>query len=94
MYKYVPVYDFSTALWHHNVTNLEWGVAVNIFWRHLEAGCYDNKDPYGNKDLVAGGRALQVVDRALRILDELPEDYRDFYVRRLIVRMGTKGLKS
>ena len=67
-------------------------MAVNVFWRHLDAAFYDNKDPYGNKDLVQGTRALQVVDRALKILDELPEDYKDFYVHRLMLRLAQKGL--
>ena len=85
---------FLSALWYHNVINEEWGVAVNVFWRHLDASMYDHKDPYGNKDLVPGTRALQVADRALKILDELPEEYKDFYVRRLILRLQHKGLNT
>ncbi|KAI8496362.1 tRNAPhe (7-(3-amino-3-carboxypropyl)wyosine37-C2)-hydroxylase [Branchiostoma belcheri] len=45
---------------------------VNVFWRHLDPGFYDNKDPYGNKDLLSGQRALQILDRALKTLEELP----------------------
>jgi tRNA wybutosine-synthesizing protein 5 len=82
----------SLAFWFHNVINEEWGVAVNVFWQHLEASAYDQKDPYGNKDLVAGARALQSLDRALKIIDELPDDYKDFYARRMILRIQEKAL--
>lgn len=77
----------SPALWFHNTTALQFGVGVNVFWRHLPADSYDKKDPYGNKDPVAATRALQALERALRALDELPADYRDFYGRRMIQRI-------
>ena len=94
VYIYTQNLSYISALWYHNVINLEWGVAVNIFWRHLEASYYDPKDPYGNKDLLPGSRALQVMDRAVKILEELPEEYKDFYVKRLMIRLQQKGLKS
>lgn len=88
------IFLFPSAFWFHNVINLEWGVAVNAFWQHLDSSCYDNRDTYGNKDLVAGSRALQSLDRALKILDELPEEYKDFYGRRMIARIQEKTLTS
>ncbi|KAK2142481.1 hypothetical protein LSH36_950g00055 [Paralvinella palmiformis] len=78
---------FIPAMWFHNVINLEFGVAVNIFWRHLDESYYDSHDIYGNKDLLPGTRALQVIDRAIKILNELPDDYRDFYARRIISKI-------
>ncbi|XP_053296333.1 tRNA wybutosine-synthesizing protein 5 isoform X1 [Pleuronectes platessa] len=78
---------FIPALWFHNTTALQFGVGVNVFWRHLAADCYDKKDPYGNKDPVAAARALQALERALHTLEELPSDYRDFYGRRMIQRI-------
>ncbi|XP_036966377.1 tRNA wybutosine-synthesizing protein 5 isoform X2 [Acanthopagrus latus] len=75
---------FIPALWFHNTVALQFGVGVNVFWRHLPADSYDKKDPYGNKDPVAATRALQALERALHTLDELPADYRDFYGRRMI----------
>uniref|UniRef100_A0A4W6FS71 tRNA-yW synthesizing protein 5 n=1 Tax=Lates calcarifer TaxID=8187 RepID=A0A4W6FS71_LATCA len=78
---------FIPALWFHNTTALQFGVGVNVFWRHLPADSYDKKDPYGNKDPVAATRALQALERALRALDELPADYQDFYGRRMIQRI-------
>lgn len=77
----------SSALWFHNTVALQFGVGVNVFWRHLPADSYDKKDPYGNKDPVAATRALQALERALHTLDELPADYRDFYERRMIQRI-------
>uniref|UniRef100_A0A3P8XZF2 tRNA wybutosine-synthesizing protein 5 n=1 Tax=Esox lucius TaxID=8010 RepID=A0A3P8XZF2_ESOLU len=81
---------FIPALWFHNTLALQFGVGVNIFWRHLPAERYDKKDPYGNKDPVAATRALQTLERALHILDELPPDYRDFYGRRMVLRIQNR----
>ncbi|XP_019728375.1 tRNA wybutosine-synthesizing protein 5 isoform X2 [Hippocampus comes] len=78
---------FIPALWFHNTLALQFGVGVNVFWRHLPADSYDKKDPYGNKDPVAASRALQALERALRCLDELPPEYGDFYGRRMIQRI-------
>lgn len=78
---------FIPALWFHNTLALQFGVGVNVFWRHLPANSYDQKDPYGNKDPVAATRALQALERALCALDQLPEDYRDFYGRRMVQRV-------
>ncbi|XP_037542189.1 tRNA wybutosine-synthesizing protein 5 [Nematolebias whitei] len=75
---------FIPALWFHNTLALQFGVGVNVFWRHLPADIYDKKDPYGNKDPVAAARALQALERALHALDELPAEYRDFYGRRMV----------
>lgn len=77
----------SSALWFHNTLALQFGVGVNVFWRHLPANSYDQKDPYGNKDPVAATRALQALEKALCALDQLPEDYRDFYGRRMVQRV-------
>lgn len=81
---------FIPALWFHNVLALEFGIAVNVFWRHLPPELYDMKDPYGNKDLIPAARALQTVDNAVKVLDRLPEEYRDFYGKRLIALLESK----
>ncbi|XP_001635034.2 tRNA wybutosine-synthesizing protein 5 isoform X1 [Nematostella vectensis] len=78
---------FIPALWFHNVVSLDFGVAVNVFWRHLPAEMYDNKDVYGNKDLLPATRAMQIVDRAVKLLQELPDGYKDFYARRIICKL-------
>lgn len=83
---------FIPALWFHNVIYKDFGVAVNVFWKHLDDSFYDQRDAYGNKDHVPYSRAQQILDRALKALEELPEDYRDFYGRRLIARIERKVL--
>ena len=55
---------------------------------------YDNKDTYGNKDLVPATRAMQIVDRAIKALQELPEEYRDFYARRVVSKVKDKCERS
>ena len=82
---------FIPALWFHNVVSLDFSVAVNVFWRHLDAKLYDSKDTYGNKDPIPAQRAQQIVDRALKTLEELPDDYRDFYARCMVTRIESKS---
>lgn len=81
---------FIPAMWFHNVISLQFGVAVNVFWRHLDPCYYDNKDTYGNKDLVPATRAMQIMDRAIKALEELPEEYKDFYARRVVSKVKKK----
>lgn len=81
---------FIPAMWFHNVISLEFGVAVNVFWRHLDPCYYDSKDTYGNKDLVPASRAMQIMDRAIKALEELPDEYRDFYARRIVCKVKEK----
>ncbi|CAM9534416.1 unnamed protein product [Lampetra fluviatilis] len=83
---------FIPALWFHNVTSLEFGVAVNVFWRHLPLDAYDRTDTYGNKDPVAAARAVQILERALKTLAELPPDYQHFYGQRMILTVQRKAL--
>ena len=85
---------FIPALWFHNVIALEFGVAVNVFWRHLDNGMYDSKDTYGNKDLVPASRAMQIMDRAVKTLEDLPEEYRDFYARRIVCKLKARCYKT
>ncbi|XP_075386541.1 tRNA wybutosine-synthesizing protein 5 [Tenrec ecaudatus] len=82
---------FIPALWFHNIISEEFGVGVNVFWKHLPSECYDKTDTYGNKDLVAAARAAQILDRALKTLGELPEEYRDFYARRMVLHIQDKA---
>lgn len=81
---------YIPALWFHNVTALEFGVAVNVFWRHLEAEFYDSKDTYGNRDPPQVQRALQVVEKAAKLLNELPPEHRLFYGHRLLAHLEAK----
>ncbi|XP_023679605.2 tRNA wybutosine-synthesizing protein 5 isoform X1 [Paramormyrops kingsleyae] len=85
---------FIPALWFHNTLALEFGVGVNVFWRQLSVESYDKRDPYGNKDPVAVSRAMQTLDRALRALDDLPPDYRDFYARRMVLQIQSRAYST
>lgn len=67
---------------------------MNVFWKHLDDDMYDNKDTYGNKDPLPASRAFQIADRAIKALEELPEEYRDFYARRLINRIEKKAVNT
>ncbi|XP_067929165.1 tRNA wybutosine-synthesizing protein 5-like [Watersipora subatra] len=78
---------YIPALWFHNVKALNFSVAVNMFWKNLEPALYDNKDVYGNKDLVPAARAQQGVDKALKALDNLPAAYKEFFTLKLISRL-------
>ena len=69
---------------------LDFGVAVNVFWRELAAEYYDPRDPYGNKDHLPAARALQSVETVLKHLAQLPPGYRDFYCRRIVQRLQEK----
>lgn len=81
---------FLPALWFHHVTALEFGVAVNVFWRHLEEKFYDSRDPYGNKAPPQVQRAIQAVEKAVKMLEELPADHKEFYGGRLVTLLQRK----
>ncbi|CAI9716881.1 Hypothetical predicted protein [Octopus vulgaris] len=81
---------FIPALWFHNVISEEFGIAVNVFWKHLDPALYNPKDPYGNKDPLAMQSATQIVDRAIKTLGVLPPEYKDFYARLLVSRIERK----
>ncbi|XP_059094296.1 tRNA wybutosine-synthesizing protein 5-like [Tigriopus californicus] len=83
---------FIPAMWFHNMTARDFGVAVNVFWQNLDQGLYDRKDPYGNRDLLPGAKALRMLDNVMKQLEELPEDLKDFYGRQLIARIEKKCL--
>ena len=70
---------FIPALWFHSITNCDFSVAVNTFFRHLPSACYERKDVYGNKDLAAFNKAME----SLQKVKELPEVYSKFYREQL-----------
>ena len=73
---------YIPSLWFHAVQALDFSAAVNIFWKGLPDDAYPPGDVYGNKDLVASGRAMELVQRAAALLKVLPEPHRSFYSRR------------
>jgi len=85
---------FIPALWFHNMVARDFGVAVNVFWRELDVKLYDPKDPYGNKDHLPAAKAMRMLDNVMKQLHDLPEDYRDFYARKLVVRIQDKCFRK
>lgn len=85
---------FIPALWFHNMKAIDAGIAINIFWKNLKDEFYDKKDPYGNKDLLPAAKAMRMLDNVWHQLDNLPEQYRDFYGRQLIARLESKCLSK
>jgi len=81
---------FIPALWFHNMLAKDFGVAVNVFWRELADTLYDPKDPYGNKDHLPGAKAMRMLDNVMKQLQELPMEYKDFYARKLVLRLQEK----
>ncbi|GFG29109.1 hypothetical protein Cfor_00276 [Coptotermes formosanus] len=81
---------FIPALWFHNALAIDFSIAVNVFWKNLKHELYDKNDPYGNKDPIPANRALQMVENAVKLLDILPDDYKDFYMKRMITVLEAK----
>lgn len=70
---------FIPALWFHRVRTMDdsWAsVALNVFWKELDASLYAKKDLYGNADLVP-------FTESHKLLSVLPEPFRTFYARKL-----------
>jgi len=71
---------FIPALWAHHVTALHGpSIALNVFYRHLNANEYPAKDLYGNADPIVAAQALKSVGAAMESLKGLPQDYKVFY---------------
>ncbi|KAG8172627.1 hypothetical protein JTE90_009835, partial [Oedothorax gibbosus] len=69
---------------------LDFGIAVNVFWKELNPYLHDRKDPYGNKDLLPAQQAFASVDKAIANLSKLPPSYKEFYCLRLIAHIRKK----
>ena len=76
------------------MTAQDFGVAINLFWKNLDPELYDQKDPYGNKDLLPAAKSLRMLDNVIKQLETLPDEYRDFYARQLISRIEAKCLST
>ena len=85
---------FIPALWFHNMTADGVGLAVNQFLKNQDQELYDQKDPYGNKDLLPAAKSLRMLDNVIKQLEDLPSEYRDFYARQLIARIESKCLSK
>ena len=81
---------FLPSLWFHHVTAVQFGVAVNVFWKHHENKFYDARDPYGNKAPPQVQKVTQSLDKAIKLLEELPSDFQRFYSGRVLASMEEK----
>ncbi|KAJ4390523.1 tRNA methyltransferase ppm2, partial [Neurospora sp. IMI 360204] len=86
---------FLPPLWLHTATpTSESSIAVNVFFRDLDGGCYAaGKDVYGNRDLAAYQKSRIDVTRIANSFQKLPVEAREFYLLRLAdeLRMKAKG---
>jgi tRNA wybutosine-synthesizing protein 4 len=75
---------FLPPLWLHTATpGRGLSVAVNVFFRDMEAGYSSGRDVYGNRDMAAYERGRLDVARIAGHFKGLPDDVRGFYLRRL-----------
>ena len=71
---------FIPACWFHTTWTAEPSVGINVFFRHLAAPLYDKSDLYGNKDLLPAQVALKAASKLHKLIEQIPEEYRSFYV--------------
>ncbi|OQR68791.1 tRNA wybutosine-synthesizing protein 5-like [Tropilaelaps mercedesae] len=81
---------FIPALWFHGSVCKDFGVAVSCLWRHLDRDHYDRKDPLHHKNPMAAARGMDLLAKALKQLEVLPDDYRHFYYRMMINKIKEK----
>ena len=82
---------FLPPLWLHTAMPISgMSVAVNLFFRNLQAGYSAGKDVYGNRDLQAYEKGRQDIAKMVRSLDSLPADVRGFYLQRLVQELEQK----
>ncbi|TGJ83075.1 hypothetical protein E0Z10_g5689 [Xylaria hypoxylon] len=80
---------FLPPLWLHTTAPLtDFGVAVNVFFKNLEAGYSSGRDIYGNRDIAAYEKGRQDVARITNSFGKLPRDMQVFYMRRLADEMA------
>ena len=84
---------YIPAFWFHNMTAIDFGVAINVFWKNLPPELYDKKDTYGNKDLLPAAKSLRMLDNVIKQLEDLPAEYKDFYGRQIIAKVEKKCLQ-
>lgn len=75
---------FLPEMWFHTATpTTDMSVAVNVFFRDLDAGYSTGRDVYGNRDLAAYEKGRQDIARIAKSFDRLPGEIRLFYLARL-----------
>jgi len=75
---------FIPALWAHAAQPTEgYSVAINVFFRNLEAGYAAGKDVYGNRDLQGYEQGRKDLGKITRAFQQLPSEVGQFYLTRL-----------
>ena len=85
---------FIPPMWSHTASPEEgYSVAVNIFFRNLDAGYAAGKDVYGNRDLAAYENGRRDIEKILRGFKDVPEDLKKFYLDRLATELQDRADK-
>jgi len=75
---------FLPPIWLHTAEpQSDLGIAVNVFFRNLEAGYAAGRDVYGNRDVAAYEKGRGDVARIVAAMSKLPLDMQTFYLVRL-----------
>ncbi|KAK3948606.1 hypothetical protein QBC32DRAFT_221630 [Pseudoneurospora amorphoporcata] len=84
---------FLPPLWLHTATpTSDSSVAVNVFFRDLDGGCYAaGKDVYGNRDLAAYEKGRLDLTRIANSFQKLSAEAREFYLLRLADELRRKA---
>ncbi|KAL3421947.1 leucine carboxyl methyltransferase [Phlyctema vagabunda] len=76
---------FIPSMWLHTASPISgYSIAVNVFFRDLQAGYAAGKDLYGNRDLQVYEKGRQDIARIARSFEYLPTEVRGFYLQRLV----------
>lgn len=79
---------FIPALWAHAARPTDGvSVAVNVFFRNLEAGYAAGKDVYGNRDLQAYEQGRRDIAKMGKAFQQLPGEVGRFYLSRLATEL-------
>lgn len=81
---------FIPPLWPHTARPTgDLSIAVNVFFRDLEDGCYaTGKDVYANKDLQAYDYSRRELQKITKAFGKVPPQAANFYLQRLTAELG------
>ncbi|KAF4120978.1 tRNA wybutosine-synthesizing protein 4 [Geosmithia morbida] len=80
-------------MWLHTATPMsDLSVAVNVFFRDMETGCYAaGRDVYGNRDLEAYEKGRADATKISKSFEKLPPEIRRFYLSRIADQLMTSA---
>jgi tRNA wybutosine-synthesizing protein 4 len=83
---------FIPPLWLHSASPTSGvSIAVNVFFKNLQAGYAAGKDVYGNRDFQAYEKGRQDIWKIVKSFDGLPAEIRGFYLQRLVEEFKMKA---